>query len=1239
MQKNVLRAAALGAALAFAQVAFAGTDYLTIQSGDGQTATVGTALPKPLAVRVHDKTGGLQGVKVTFTVTAGGGSLSAGSATTDQYGFAQTSLTLGKTAGQNSVKASAVGLSVTFTETATAAQATQLVMTAGNNQSGTVGSALAAPCVVTAQDKLGNPVSGVSVGFSSSAGSVSPATVTTGANGQAQATLTLGNTPGAETVTATAGSLSATFSETALAGPVAQLVVTSGNNQSGTVGSALAAPCVVTAQDKLGNAVSGVSVGFSSSAGSVSPATAVTGTNGQAQATLTLGNTPGTETVTATAGSLSATFSETALVGPLAQLVVTSGNNQSGTVGSALAAPCVVTAQDRLGNAVSGVSVSFSSSAGSVAPATAVTGTNGQAQATLTLGTVPGTETVTATAGSLSVTLSETAQAATASQLLLVSGSGQSGQQGMALAAPLVVFAADAWGNAVSGATITFSAPVGGGSVSPATATTNAQGQAQATLTLGLAAGTNTFQASGAGQSVSVNAVGADFFVATNGQDTWSGHFDQPTSSGKDGPFATVAAAQAAVRALNKTGRTNPIVVFVRAGTYYGTALTFAAADSGSATLGIVYQSYPGEAPVLSGGQPLTGWTGPDSHGWYTASAAGLPDFAQLFRDGTWLMRTRTTPTGYLFNAGPYYSTTNGGAKICLFDSSKNEYEYFDRFDFAGTDCSAAWNGPNASDIEILDFEKWTMPRLRLASVDATKKVCYLTGPTKLDLKDHGFISGHRYIVENVPLGLLAASQIVPGNWQLDRTSSTVTYVPSSATENPAAETFVAPVSVHIVSATGLEHVTFRGLTFSHASWTTPQAGYVSQQDEPESPAALSFTGSSFVTIDSCTVSHTGGWGIEIIGTGSYTPAAGPWNNQVTSCTVTDIGAGGIRIGTTLNYAKTQGGPADTDANVAQYNYVHNCMVAGTTRFLPGADLIEIGNAHNNTVDHNEGYDCYNHGLDVGFTFPYDSADAFAHDNVLQFNLVHDVGQGVTSDIGGIYLAVASPAGSAQNCSGNKVLNNVIHDVTHGTLDPNGYGGWGLYFDNESQGITAQNNLVYRCSQACMHFNGNAGPNPHTVSNNILAYGVDGILDRGGTNSVCTFDFTNNVVYFDKGGVQRGDWSLMNGSATAAYFFDKNLYWDPNASVTFFTGGGTTYSFSGWQGLGEDVHSPAPQMPFASPPTYPTDDYTVPAATASLIGFQVFDPTQAGVLAGGPAKPPAATTTFPLQLLDPSKDF
>src|SRR5579883_1916106 len=415
--------AAVCVVLGCADVASATTDYLTIDSGNGQSAIAGTALPKPLVVRVHDRTGGIQGVKVTFTVTAGGGTLSATSDTTDQYGFAQTSLTLGKAAGQNSVKASAVGLSVTFTETATAAQATQLVATSGNNQSGTVGSALAAPCIVTAQDKLGNPVSGVSVSFSSNAGSVSPATATTGANGQAQTTLTLGTTPGAVTVTATAGSLSATFSETALVGPVTQLVVTSGNNQSGTVGSALAAPCVVTAQDKLGNPVSGVSVGFSSSAGSVSPASATTGTNGQAQTTLTLG-------------------------------------------------------------------------------------------------TVPGTETVTATAGSLSVTFSETAQAATASQLLLVSGSGQSGQQGTALAAPLVVFAADAWGNAVSGATVTFSAPVGGGSVSPATATTNAQGQAQATLTLGLAAGTNTFQASGAGQSVSVNAVGADFFVATNGSDT-----------------------------------------------------------------------------------------------------------------------------------------------------------------------------------------------------------------------------------------------------------------------------------------------------------------------------------------------------------------------------------------------------------------------------------------------------------------------------------------------------------------------------------------------------------------------------------------------------------------------------------------------------------------------------------------------------------------------------------------------
>ena len=91
-------------------------DALEKVSGDNQTGTPGNALANPFVVEVQDEDGEpLSGHSVTFSVTAGGGSLSATSARTNANGRAQTTLTLGSALGVNSVQASVSGVdSVTF---------------------------------------------------------------------------------------------------------------------------------------------------------------------------------------------------------------------------------------------------------------------------------------------------------------------------------------------------------------------------------------------------------------------------------------------------------------------------------------------------------------------------------------------------------------------------------------------------------------------------------------------------------------------------------------------------------------------------------------------------------------------------------------------------------------------------------------------------------------------------------------------------------------------------------------------------------------------------------------------------------------------------------------------------------------------------------------------------------------------------------------------------------------------
>ena len=89
-------------------------------SGDDQSAVVSSELSNPFVVQVDDQNGdAISGVMVTFAVESGGGSLSDTSVTTGTNGRAESTLTLGSTAGTNTVTADVSGISTTITFTAT----------------------------------------------------------------------------------------------------------------------------------------------------------------------------------------------------------------------------------------------------------------------------------------------------------------------------------------------------------------------------------------------------------------------------------------------------------------------------------------------------------------------------------------------------------------------------------------------------------------------------------------------------------------------------------------------------------------------------------------------------------------------------------------------------------------------------------------------------------------------------------------------------------------------------------------------------------------------------------------------------------------------------------------------------------------------------------------------------------------------------------------------------------------
>ncbi len=301
---------------------------MSIQSGDGLSATVGTGIAVTPSVLVADAFDNVIALAtVTFTVASGGGSCPGSPTTTNAQGIASAgSWTLGPQVGTNTLTATVGGVApVTFTATATSGVAASLVATAGDGQSAPVGTMVATQPSVRVVDAYGNAIaSGVTVTFSITAGDGTLANETVVSDNLGVATLgswTLGTLIGANTLTATATGLSGTsFTATAIAGPPAVLAVASGDGQSAPAQTAVRNPPTVLVTDVYDNPCAGVVVSFTivSGGGTVTGPSATSNAQGLASVgAWLLGRSVGLNELAAEASVLpgfQADFSATALV-------------------------------------------------------------------------------------------------------------------------------------------------------------------------------------------------------------------------------------------------------------------------------------------------------------------------------------------------------------------------------------------------------------------------------------------------------------------------------------------------------------------------------------------------------------------------------------------------------------------------------------------------------------------------------------------------------------------------------------------------------------------------------------------------------------------------------------------------------------------------------------------------------------------------------------------------------------
>jgi len=664
---------------------------------------------------------------------------------------------------------------------------------------------------------------------------------------------------------------------------------------------------------------------------------------------------------------------------------------------------------------------------------------------------------------------------------------------------------------------------------------------------------------------LSASESGIKLYVDPNGDDNWSGKVAQPTPDRSDGPMASIHAAQ---RALRKESRDRHRTILIRGGLHrLARPIEIGPEDSGGgADAPTVFAAYPGERPVLSGGRHITGFHREGAGVWVASLPevkAGRWNFNQLFVNGQRRQCARIPNEGYLRMAGP--APPGRGPDSGDVSRAKTAFA-FQQGDLE------PWADLPA--VRLTLMHSWETSVHRIRSIDPVTRIVELAAALKEWWKIGHWESNGRYFVEGAREGLDR-----PGEWHLDRSTSTLRYIPLADEKMDDAEV-VAPLLEALVAVRGdpaggrpVAHVRLEGLAFHHCDWIFRPDGNSSTQAAVDEPAAIIADGAQAFAIIGCEIAHIGTHGIWM--------RRGCRDCRIERNHLYDLGAGGIRIG--------ECGMAKDDIDETRHTTVDNNYMHDGGRVFPAGPGIWLAQSSGNKISHNEVHSFNYSGMSLGWN--WNEAPNRTHSNLVEFNHVHHVMGGMLSDGGGIYTLGTQ--------HGTAIRNNIFHDIWPYMGNP--AMAWGIYLDAGSNGLLIERNIVYNTLTGGIM---NTGQNRNVIRNNIFASSAWHAIWRYTRQKGEPSRFEQNIIYLTQGQLFHDD----GGKTDFQTVWDRNLYWRTDGLPLEFYG----RNLNDWRSKGPDRGSLIADPGFVSADR---GDYRLRADSPApvAIGFEPIDPGACGL--------------------------